>query len=263
MKSPLCCWRKEMSFNRTITVFLCSFWSLRLFPSIYTISLTLCFVLGARRLLGRQYRQQSEATAGGLLDDQWRRIWKNHHTTVLYLWVMQKRWADGQRGGQCGKIEEISNSCQIKQGTVNITSLQSQAWHSYNMHVTHLYVHVCACMGDKHTEKLMNRLVLKKNCRYSIRHYCKCQHVYFQKIIVNIPLNSHWDLWVQQQLIKAALILGKWAVVIADWNICSVHSRPRATLVCQSWQIVMNQQKFSHLFSCTVHITTVSIVITA
>lgn len=164
MKSPLCCWRKETSFNRTITLFLCSFWSLPLFPSIYTISLTLCFVLGARRLLGRQYRQRSEATAGGLLDDQWRRIRKNHHTTVLYLWVMQKRWADGQRRGQCGKIEEISNSCQIEQGTVNITSLrmtQPQAWHSYNMHVTRLYVHVCACMGDKHTEKLMNRLVIK------------------------------------------------------------------------------------------------------
>lgn len=90
MKSPLCCWKKE-TFNRTITLFLCSFWSLPLSPTIYTTSLALCFVLGTRRLFGRQYRQRSEATARVLLGSQWGWRLKDHHTTIFYFWIMQKR----------------------------------------------------------------------------------------------------------------------------------------------------------------------------
>lgn len=79
MKSPLCYWRKETSFNRTdnsLPLLLLIVPSLPFY--IYTISLTLYFVLGARRMIGRQYRQRSEATAGGLFDDQWGRILRNH-----------------------------------------------------------------------------------------------------------------------------------------------------------------------------------------
>lgn len=49
MKSPLCCWRNETSFNWTITLFLCSFWSLPLFPSIF-IYISLTFFLRRMRV---------------------------------------------------------------------------------------------------------------------------------------------------------------------------------------------------------------------
>lgn len=75
MKSPVCYWRKETSFNRTDNSLL---WflliALPLFLSINTISLPLCSGFCGRGMIGRRYRQQSEATAGSLFDDQWEGI---------------------------------------------------------------------------------------------------------------------------------------------------------------------------------------------
>lgn len=96
MKSPLCCWRKETPLNRMLTLFLRSFWWLPLLPSIYTVSLTLCFELSEEDV------REAAQTAG---QGQGRVCWTisgDGYTGIITrhrnIWVMQKRQADGWRG---------------------------------------------------------------------------------------------------------------------------------------------------------------------
>lgn len=80
-----------------------------------------------------------------------------------------------------------------------------------------LYVHVGArvCLHGWQAYRKADEHAGDKNKFVGVKHYCKCQHVYFQEFIINI-LNSHRDLWAKQQLIKSALILGKWAAAISN-----------------------------------------------
>lgn len=81
MKSPLCCWRKETPLNGMLTLFLRSFWWLPLLPSIYTVSLTLCFELSDADV--REAAQAAGKGQGRVCGDGYTGIITRHHNIPL------------------------------------------------------------------------------------------------------------------------------------------------------------------------------------